>query len=317
MANDSVQHESFFATCQLFHKVEVIVNFPSNKYVINNIFVIVLNCILIIFTILLNAVSTITISKSPQLSSKPCYFIILIQSTIDLVVGVFGTPLFVIFLASQVIGVSNCVSDLSLRLTYITVGTSMVTLSALTIERYIAILHPYAYSNVTKKRILIYVGSGSALVLFVASLSVLLGKLMIQYFTSAIILPFFVLTAIAYRKIFHVIKSSNRNCQHPDVQALKKTKLLLQEIKQAKPCFTVVMCFAVCLLPMSVALPFILNHDRFNAEAIRIWVATLLLANSSVNSALFFWAKKMLRKEAKKLLTKKLCFPNSVDILSI
>jgi hypothetical protein len=54
-------------------------------------------------------------------------------------------------------------------------GASIITLSALTIKRYIAILHPYSYIKlVTKKIILIYVASGSVLVSFVASLSVLL-----------------------------------------------------------------------------------------------------------------------------------------------
>ena len=157
-------------------KVEVIVNFPSEKFMINNILVILANCILIISTILLNAVSIKTILKCSQLKSKPCYFIILVQSFIDLAVGVFAIPLFVTFLASQVNWVSNCVAAfISLRLAFPPLGASIITLSALTIKRYIAILHPYSYIKlVTKKIILIYVASGSVLVSFVASLSVLL-----------------------------------------------------------------------------------------------------------------------------------------------
>jgi hypothetical protein len=41
-----------------------------------------------IHTVLLNAVAMITILKSSQLKSKPCYFIILVQSINDLAVGI-------------------------------------------------------------------------------------------------------------------------------------------------------------------------------------------------------------------------------------
>ena len=129
----------------------------------------------------------------------------------------------------------------------------------------------------TKKRILIYVASGSELVSFVARLSVLVKRL-IHYFSSAIILLFFVLTTFAYTKIFLVIRSLSPNSQnrphdHVSTGNLKKKKLLLREIKQAKSCFIIVTCFVVCLFPTVVALlsfAFKLLH-RFNAEAIRIW----------------------------------------------
>jgi hypothetical protein len=310
MANDSVERNALFASCHFLEKIEVIVNFPSEKFMINNILVIVVNCILIISTILLNAVSIITILKPSQLKSKPCYFIILIQSFIDLAVGVFAIPLFVTFPASQVNGASNCVAAfLSLRLAFPSVGASRITLSVLTMEIYIAILHPYSYIKlVTKKRILICVASGLVLVSFVASLSILVERL-IHYFSSAIILLFFVLTTFSHTKIFLVIRSLSTNSQnqphnHVSKENLKKTKLLLREIRQAKSCFIIVMCFVVCLFPTVVALlSFAFKLlDRFNAEAIRIWAISFLMSNSSVNSALFFWTKKMLRKEARKVL---------------
>ncbi len=139
---------------------------------------------------------------------------------------------------------------------------------------------------------------------------------MTDYFISAIIFPFSVLTAFAYRKIFLVIQRSSRNPHDPvSKRDLKKTKLLLQQIKQAKSCFIVVIrCFVVCLMLIIVALPFVLNLDRFNAEAIRVWGITLFVSNSSVNSALFFSGERTLgQKEARKVL-KTLCLPNTVNV---
>ena len=55
------------------------------------------------------------------------------------------------------------------RLSSLPCWLSIVTLSALTIERYIGVLHPYQYRKVTKKRILMYIcGSSVAIILVVA-----------------------------------------------------------------------------------------------------------------------------------------------------
>ena len=65
---------------------------PSEKSLIVHLIVLVFNSILIIPTIVLNVVSIITVLKCSQLNSKPCYFVILVESVIDSAVGVVGIP---------------------------------------------------------------------------------------------------------------------------------------------------------------------------------------------------------------------------------
>ena len=126
----------------------IIMNLPSERAVMNHIFAIAFNGISIVPTILLNVIAAITILKSSQLKSKPYYFIILVQSVIDLVVGVLGIPLFILFLATGIGKNSNCHGAiLGLKLTLIPFIISTITLSVATLERYIAILHPYVYTN--------------------------------------------------------------------------------------------------------------------------------------------------------------------------
>jgi hypothetical protein len=151
----------------------VIEKLSSEKLLINHIFAIAVNGILIIPTLLLNAVAVITIFKSSQLNSKPCYFIIHVQSVLDLAIGVLGIPLFIFFLASAIGGISKGITTtLASRAITVPVGVSTITLSAMTLERYIAILHPYAYSTqVTKRRLLIYIGCFAAVECFVIILS--------------------------------------------------------------------------------------------------------------------------------------------------
>ena len=74
---------------------------PSEKFVMNHIFAIALNGIMITPTTLLNGVAVVTIFKSSQLNSKPCYFIVLLQSMFDLAVGIFSIYTFVHILSCK------------------------------------------------------------------------------------------------------------------------------------------------------------------------------------------------------------------------
>ena len=145
--------DDFLKSCQIFGTTHFqIIKLSSEKLVINHIFVIAFDGILIIPTILLNGVAAIMIFKSSQLNSKPCYFIILLQSMFDLAVGMVGIPLYIYYVATTIGGISNCVvAVLARRLPIAPYGGSSIALTAMTVERYIAILHPYAYKTCVSK----------------------------------------------------------------------------------------------------------------------------------------------------------------------
>ena len=304
----SVDEDQIGISCEILGKTHFVEKLSSEKFVINYIVVITFNGLLIIPTILLNAVAIITIAKSSQLKSKPCYFIILVQSVIDLAVGVFSIPLLIFFLASGIGGTTNCVAaTLAFKSTLLPTVTSCIALSALTLERYIAILHPYAYSTqVTKKRLLIFVGCGAGVAISLLVLALYQPKLYyICVITVAMII--FIFTAFAYRKICLVVKKLSRSPNRPHdpaaVENTTKTKVLLGEIKQAKSCFMVVVCFAVlCFLPGAIMLPITPKFGPAWTKAIVVWLHRIGFLNSSVNSLIFFWTKTMLRNEAVKTL---------------
>ena len=273
------------------------------KFLISHIFAASVNGIFIIPTILLNAVSIVTIFKSSQLNSKPCYFIILVQSVIDLAVGVLGIPLFLVYIVQGITGTLNCFGILLAKNSLILpIGVSIITLSAMTMERYIAILHPYAYSTeVTKKIILVYVGSGAAVVFFVIILSFRIQPAVLM-FGSLLVTLVLIFTAFAYTRIYLVVRKLNRSPNQPLEENLTKKKLLLREIKQAKSCFIVVMCFFTLSFLPPIALLLLRHIDESELLAKHVWMDTISMFNSSANSVIFFWTKTMLRKEAKKRL---------------
>ena len=309
--NNSTQ-DMFGVTCNFlgathFFKTKL----ASEKSSISHISVLVINGILIIPTILLNVVPLVTISKSSQLKSKMCYFVILVQSTIDSAVGVFATPLFIVYMLGKMGRHSNCVAFLLGQATAIVmIDMSAFAVSIITLERYIAVLHPFSYKvTVTKRRIITCVCIGSLVMSFVDTLALIFPRLLAGWLLSLTSI-FFLFTAFVYLRIFLVVKNLARSKAKPGSAATErnstKTNSLARDIKHAKSCFTVVLCY-ICLYYLPVLLMVSLklgNGLNQHYLEVHIWVITLGLLNSSVNSVIFFWTKKMLRTETIKLLKK-------------
>ena len=309
--NLSAGQETYATSCRILGTTTfVIIKLPSEKLLVNHILAIAVNGILIIPTILLNAVAIITIWKSSQLSRKPCYFIILVQSVTDLAVGFVGLPLFIFYLKSGIGGDANhcTLVFLTFRLTLLPAGLSSITLIALTLERYIAILHPYSYcSEVTKKRLLLFIGCFDALEILVLAFS-LYSRRFLEIYVEVKVTFALMSVVFTYTRIYLVVRKIARSqCKPQDPSSeenLTRMKLFLREIKQAKACFIVVIYFFVLsFLPATIAIPFFPMLDMFEELAVRVWVVTLGLLNSSANSVVFFWAKTMLKKEAVKMVT--------------
>ena len=296
-------------SCQILGTTHLLTTkLPSEKLVVNHIFAIAFNGILIIPTLFLNGVAVITILRSSQLNGKPCYFIILLQSIFDIAVGILAIPLFIYYLASSIGGISNCFAhSLARRLMHAPIEGSSITVTALTLERYIAILHPFTYkAHVTKNRLLKFV-SGMVTVEFLVIVLSLKSRWLLQIYIILKVTLVFFITAVVYTRIYLVVKKLARSQMKPNddnaEKNLKKMKLFLQEIRQARSCFIVVVCFfALSFLPPIVSILFLTSINAYKALAFRIWVSSLTILNSSVNSLIFFWTKTMLRKEALKIL---------------
>ena len=263
---------------------------------------IAVNAVLIFSTIFLNLISVITIRKSSQLKNKICYFVILVQSAVDCVGGISSIPLFMIILTMPSSGLKNC---LVFRLIFVSMlvvpSLAPVSLSAMTAERYIGVLHPYSYQSlVTKRRVLIYVGVAG----FLCAAHAIFMFNGPRISTTVIMFTFFLFTAYAYARIYLVVRKLDRLESRPANSVSKdnhsRRRCLLREIKHAKCCFIVVILYGVFMLPSSLFTLFAslgVNRGVYNC-----WLFTLYIVNSSINSVIFFWTKTLLRAEAWKIV---------------
>lgn len=270
-------------------------------------YLIAFNGVLIFSTIFLNLLSVMTIRKSSQLKNKLCYFVILLQSVVDLCVGLFSIPLFIIFVATPFLGIKNCLTIVVLTNSILLLpGSSAVTLTAMTIERYVGVLHPYSYKTLlTKSRILLFVCSMlfTSIILLIASIRFMSVLLYTTTFSISLLLIF---SVYAYTRIYLAIRKLDDRERRPgDIMMQKQGQhrkiTLLQNIKRGKPCFIAVFFFVLCWLPSGMG-PLNLNAGQLDKGAYSAWSMTLIFLNSNFNSIIFFWNNTLLKKEAVKTI---------------
>lgn len=304
--NNSQENGDFLTTCKAGEAHSVILTkFPSKKYENYQITMIPIYVMLFFSTVSLNGISVITIRRSSQLKNKIAYFVIQLQSIVDLSVGVVSIPLDIYFLLLPFLETTDCsLSIVITKVGYLPPGLSMVTLSALTMERYIGVLYPYNYqTSVTKKRILSYVLGCAVIICFVVAYS-FYNREIINIVFSAMMFGFLLFTAYVYTRIYLVMRKLVRSEKRPACQSVvnyDRKKLIERQSRSARSCFLIVICFALFLIPIALS-DAIFTVGTFDYIVYIDCSLALVILNSNVNSVIFFWTKTLLRKEAFKML---------------
>jgi hypothetical protein len=301
--NESEKLGNVLTTCYIINKkTDHVTGFSSKKYEINRISNIAFLGVLTVSTILLNAVAIITIQKAPKLKDKLCFFVILIQSVVDLGVGCIVIPTVSVFLLQPFINIHDvCISILLARSTAILPGLSIVTLSALTMERYLSVLHPcFHRTRLKKKGIVIFVVGAALALLSLVAASIFVEGEIIKYISILILATFLIFVVFAYTRIYLVIRKITR-VRTDDEAGEGNRKHLSRERKHALACFIVVAFFVLFLIPYML-IPIFKQFERMTSNTYNWWSVSLLLSISSVNSAIFFWKNTVLRNEAKKVV---------------
>ena len=291
----------------------VIVEFPSSKYAVSQIFSSAANCILSIPVILLNGITVLTILKSDHLKTKICHFPVLLQSMADLSVGLLTLPLFTYINLSEVYGSPDCLlSFVFSAIAFIPWGLSLAALCALTFERYMGVVYPIEHRlYLTKRKFIIY-GCCVTLVTFII-IPLAVASTIFYYIYCAVyaIIPLLLHTYCYSRILYSASKrlhphngtqSSNNNKSERRFSDRIRELSSSKEVKLAKSCALIVVTFYVCCVPGEFLNLYYLEKDLIKYRIVLSWYATVLGVNTILNSLIFFWARPVLRKEAFKFL---------------
>jgi hypothetical protein len=277
--------------------------------------VVTLVCCICLFlsTVVLNTVTVGTIWTIRSLYEKVCHFTIMVQSIIDLAIGVIIFPMFIAHLASEIWGSPNCEATYAmlvlLGLFYL---FSMTSLSILNFERYMSILHPQFHrAKVTKTRILKYffVVCGLQTVFAVITLPFVRESRYLIGATSILLaaMTVFVYTSICCSRFKNSNYRKNRISHESEnpTEIRKRELAFKKELKLAKVCFIVVLYFQISnMAVVDMAFNLFKINDKYIEAMHKKWAFLLMLSNSTHNSLAYFWQNKALRVQAKAFIRK-------------
>ena len=269
--------------------------------------------------IFLNSVVVVSLLSS-QLRRKLCYLMIVVLACCDLAVVVVFHPLSVLEALSCWILVSYSYSDTVPFLQYL-FALSLTALLTMTVERYLALVHPFYHEKcLTKSRLMaIFMAIQVPFVIFYILRESYENSFMNQ--TVFLVLPGTVLIVILglNYKILCVVRTIKKRMVIPmgrlstgpghRINVVKKTNF-----QKVSTCSLAVACLLLCYCPFVVhsVLRLCRITQEWNDQTLRIvrlWNRTFACLNSSLNCLIFFYRNSALRRHADNFLKK--CMPKT------
>ena len=303
----------FVETCQLYS-----VAHPWTSSTWNMIAACVAHIVFAIAGTILNSLVLYCFWKSTKMRSKLSYFVIMLLSSVDLAVVTIVHFTFLLQTVNEINGTPNCIYKVSYwsSLFFFT-GISVSTLLIMNLERYTAIIHPFWHRTTVTKRRLMFIWAILWLIIVVNMVSLFLHWRLCTIITITVISILCGTSLYTYGSIFRVARKRkgitvrntpghHTNSGNCNGEVSGNMAAFLRELKVAKTYFLIVVLAFVCFLPDGIF--FLIERSKSSRSETEteqisiafIWILTITSMNSILNCLIFFWANKMLRREAMK-----------------
>ena len=235
-------------------------------------------------------------------------------ATTDLCVGIIAEPLFVTYLISimkERWNICPYVSAVSKITSHILCGVSLLTLTAISVDRLLALLLGLRYRQVvTFKRIhRIVVGFWVA---STAGATISFFNLPIALWFNCVVVTLCVVTSIfSYTKIFFTLRHNQIHAQgnvHQGQPSQTAQLNIARYKKTVSSALWVQVALVVCYLPFLIVA--VLRRGGFASSSLlvaRFYSGTLVLLNSSLNPILYCWKIREVRQAVKDTLRGLFC----------
>ena len=264
-------------------------------------------------------VLAIFIDPNKDLKSPFNYFVANLAIS-DLVVGFVVDPMSVAFHVSEGVAREYPTDLVYLHIPYfISCTASVLSLAALTVDRFLAITSPLSYRTKLNPKRAGFVAAG----IWAFSLSFPFIYLVTGYLTYAfvfahtVIIATFLIMLLTYLKIFRVFRDQVKqwdSLDQSDEDNHAKRQAVRWEQKVTKTFMIVLALFLACYLPSCICI-YITNLCSSCSCTFIHWARDvhflLILANSGVNPFVYAWRFENFRKAIAKLLTWRKCCSHS------
>jgi hypothetical protein len=300
----TAEYEMYLENC-VWKKIEfpVVIRFPSRLFYASHFVCLIYNIIQTFLIITLNYLAIHAFYKSSQLRRKTTLFLVMILSANDFLVGLISEPMFLLCLSREMFGNKNCLIEMLNFVTSDTLlGISAMTFLVLNFEIYLSIIYPIFHkTKITNRRVLYLL-----LCLWFAAMtrSYLFGFYLDRN-TVEVIITLLISSALLAMVFMHsrifITVYKRRRIEPAASSNIQRGKAFLRGVRDAKSCLLVLCCTVCCFLPSSIENG-MRTKTMFKEIVLDPWAATFILSASVLNSVVFYWRNKILRKEAMRIL---------------
>lgn len=245
----------------------------------------------------------------------PFSFLILSLAITDLLVGILMDPISTVFHLTEALEI-DLVDIRILHIFYFILSTaSIMSLGALTIDRYVAVIYPLNYKNYLSSKKCMYL----TLVIWLVSIGLSMVYFKFGYIfyslifaSTTVLLTFLVLLFVyvsIYKRLHTQVKLlSRQRASSKQVSRVNKKKLssLKWEAKVTKALVLVLLAYILCFAPACIII-YILNFCRTCSCEFIHWLRDLqfviVLMNSAINPYLYAWRMPQFKKVLCKFCT--------------
>ena len=298
------------------------INFStSGSLYSTNVATAVINSLFSLTAILGNSLIIVAYKRTPSLHC-PANTLLCCLALSDFTVGLIAQPSFVAHKIGEIqrnLDIYCATRIITETAGYITCGVSILTLTAISIERYLAVyLHLRYKEIVTNFRAVVTVGVlWFALGIIASSRFFIEDGRKLNTITVPVLFSSLIVTVWAYSRIYKQVRRHQRCIQ--DQESITSTRNIVKYRKSA-----VTMAYILGLFVLSNA-PFIgvVIAHRFqgytdSVKVAYIYVSTCIFMCSSINPMIYCWRISEIRRAVVKMLKTSICFSeqqvqNSVD----
>ena len=270
----------------------------------------VLNALLIPICITGNVLVLAAVWRNPSLRT-PSIILLCSLAVSDLFVGFLALPVNIAITLTPLSRSSShsCLTQARIFLIIQLCGVSLETMTAISVDRYLALRYHMRYPNMMTSR------RATCVAATFWCKNVILSLLSI-WKTTAILLVAVVFVAlclfissITYSAIYRIVRHHQHqiHAQQQAVQCMNaEQNLKIQGKKRALNTFIYYICMLLCYFPAAISILIWMTYkEHWNIR----WrfADTILFMNSAINPFLYFWRNREVREEVLKIVRKWLC----------
>ena len=247
--------------------------------------------------------------RNPSLRT-PSTILLCSLAVSDLLVGFLALPVNIAIALTPLSRVSSQ-SRLSQARMFLIIqlcGVSLETMTAISVDRYLALRYHMRYPNMMTSRRATCVAATFWCKNVILSLLSIWKKNTIFLVAVVFVALCLFISSITYNAIYRIVRHHQHqiHAQQQAVQSMNaEQNLKIQAKKRAANTFIYYICMVLCYFPLAVcALIYVTSTELWN---IRWYFAdTILFMNSAINPFLYFWRNREVREEVLKIVRKRL-----------